>query len=396
MSRIDPATRIATARSFTCLLLAILVVLPAFCYAADPANSAYVYVGWFDTPSSTTAQYHITGFVVAADGSTQTISGSPYLGPSRDLTAVSNHLFGDDGRYIQTYNVAANGSLTATSRVNDLPGNLGGSWEIYALNPDRAGEALNTVVSCGSCNSFVFPWAIGAQGQLSYVGGPGLPGGPAKWSGVITLSPDNRFAYSPGWEGDFYSFSRNINGSLTWINPGFIYAPPLPDWQEQVCQVYTVASSAQGYVTLVWGGSIGCTGGYILGNYTVASNGLLQLVPGSGFVPQVGANTMAYDATGTYLAVAGNGIQIYRLQTDGTATPATGAIQVPGSPGYEQVLWDNAGHVYALTQDCFSLGDCEPNHGLYIFNFDGQSLTLAPGSPHFFARGISLAVLPTS
>jgi hypothetical protein len=115
-----------------------------------------------------------------------------------------------------------------------------------------------------------------------------MPLGPAKWQGVMTFSPDNRYAYTPIAQG-FGFLQRNSNGTLTWINPGFAYAPPLSNLQLQVCNINTVAASTQGYVTLAWyGGGPGCNaGGYILGNYTVRSDGGLSLVPGSGVTPQV-------------------------------------------------------------------------------------------------------------
>ena len=371
------------------------IMLSAMYAAAAPASSAYVYVGWYNRPNSNqTIAYHVTAFSVAADGSAQPVQGSPFNGASRDLAAASNHLFGDDGRYIQAYSVAANGGLTATSRVDDfaqIPGG-GDYWFVYALNPDRAGQSLNTVVSCGSCNSYVFPWAIEADGRLSAIASAGLPDGPAKWNGLITFSPNNRFAFTSAWQGTLGTLQRNSNGSLTWIDPGFVYAPPLPDLQEQVCMTTDFASSAQGYVAMVWyGGGQGCNPGYILANYTVASNGLLQQVPNSAFTPQVYETAMAFDPTGTYLAIAGNGVQVIQLQSNGTLAAVGNALQLPGLPGFQKVLWDGAGHVYALTDDCYQR--CGPNYGLYIFNFDGHSLTLAPGSPHTVYNSMSLAVL---
>ena len=111
--------------------------------------------------------------------------------------------------------------------------------------------------SCGSCNSEILLWSIGSNGQLSYVAAPMPPSGPPKWQGVISvLRPDNRYVYSPIAQ-DFGIWRRNSNGSLTSINPGPVYAPPLGNLQQQVCNINTVAASAQGYITLAWyGGSL--------------------------------------------------------------------------------------------------------------------------------------------
>ena len=376
-------SQLSSSKLLACLALSVLA-LPVFCYASDrnnpaPANSAYVYVGWLSGSTD-----YISGFAVASDGSAQPVSGSPFNLPSWSLVASGSHLFGDDLQNIASYNVLSDGSLQETSVVNGLayipdPG----GQAVYALNLDRTGQTLNAVDSCGSCNSEVLPWSISAGGELSYIGGATMPLGPAKWQGVITFSPDNRYAYTPIAQ-DFGTLQRNSNGTLTWIHPGFVYAPPLSNLQLQVCNINTVAASAQGYVTLAWyGGGPGCNaGGYILGNYTVGSDGGLSLVPGSGVTPQVQENALAFDPSGTYLAVAGNGIQILKLRPHGTMTAIGNPVQ---ATGLQNVLWDNSNHVYALTEG-----------SLYIFNFDGQALTPAPGSPHPVPNATSFAVVPGS
>ncbi len=374
--------RIITAKLLSCIALSLLA-LPVFAQSANrnalaPAGRTYVYVGSFDGSA-----YSISGFAVAADGSAQSISGSPFNLPSLGMISFGNHLYADDQQNIFSYSVGSNGVLTTTSEVNGLayiqdPGDQ----YVSALNIDRTGHTLNSVDTCSSCNSEVLPWMVGADGQLSYMGGPTLPTGPAKWQGILTFSADDRFAYTPISQ-DFGTFQRHANGTLTFIRPGVVAAPPLPNPQQQVCNINTVAASAQGYVTLAWyGGGLGCNaGGYVLGNYNVASNGALNFVPGSQVTPAVRENAMAFDATGTYLAVAGNGLQILKVRADGRMSVLGAPVQVQG---LNYVMWDNAGHVYAV-------GD-----GLYIFNFNGQTLTQAPGSPYTIANPVSLAVVPGS
>ncbi len=365
-------------RGFTNVVLCLLVTA-TFGYAADRSNlaagaSAYVYVG--STNGSTDS---ITGFAVAADGSVQAIPGSPFNLPSFSLIASGNHLFGDDTQNIASYSVGSNGALSETSVVNGLSyiQDPGGQY-VSALNIDRTGRVLNSVDTCNSCNSEVLPWMIGSDGQLSYMSNPTLQDGPAKWQGVMTFSPDNRFAYTPIMQG-FGILRRNANGALVWINPGPVSAPPLPNLQEQVCNITTVAASVQGFVTLGWyGGGLGCNNnGYVLGNYTVSSTGSLNFVPGSQIAPAVHENAMAFDPSGSYLAVAGDGIQILKLRSNGTMSVLSAPVEVQG---LNSVLWDNANHVYAL-------GD-----SLYIFNFNGQTLTQAPGSPYRISNPVSLAV----
>lgn len=393
-------------------LLLPLLLLPAVSFAADnhgaaPSTSAYVYVGSSlnQNPNINYGGY-ITGFAVAADGSAQPIAGSPFSGPSLGLATAQSYVFGDDGQNIASYAIASDGALREISSVNDLayipdPGDQ----IIYQLNPDRAGQTLNTVVSCNSCNSEIAPWAIASDGHLSYIGGISLPGGPAKWGGLITYAPNDNYAYTPTW-GDFGTLQRNSNGTLTWISNSQPSIPSTGNVQNQVCIVNDVASSGQGYVTLSWFGSeYWCSNsGLLLATYTVGSGGTLQMVAGSPIQPQVQENGMAFDPTGTYLAIAGApasyppntaAIQIFKLQADGTMTPVGAALDLPNTVAFQYVRWDNAGHVYALTQACYQ-GCSNDVSGLFISNFNGQSLMAAPGSPYAISNVTGLAVVPQS
>jgi hypothetical protein len=65
-------------------------------------------------------------------------------------------------------------------------------------------------------------------------------------------------------------------------------------------------------------------------------------------------------------------------------------FQLPAVTSFDSVKWDGGGHLYAITssQGCGS-GGC----GLYVFNWNGSSLSLAPGSPYSVSQPNSLAVL---
>ena len=374
-------------------LAVLLFLLTSLTFAAD--NSAYVYVGSYINQHGTDPYGYIIGYAVAADGSAQPITGSPFNGPVFNLVAVRNYLYADDGQNIATYNVAPGGVLTQTSLVNDVFVPYTGS--IFALNPDRAGQTLNTVIGSGSYDNYILPWSIAADGQLSYIGSPTMPPRSfAKWQGVFTYSPLDDYAYTITW-GSFATFQSNSNGTLTWLeNDPLPAAPQGQSIQDEVCTVYTTAASVQGYVALVWsGGGYWCSNsGYLLATYTVGADGNLELVPQSGFTPQIPVAAMAFDPTGNYLAFAGNGIEIYKLEANGTLTPIVQFIGSALANNLGPVLWDNANHIYALGGFCTHEG-CN-NQLLYIFNFDGKNLTLAPGSPYPLHHAVSLAVLPAS
>ncbi|HUI83723.1 MAG TPA: hypothetical protein VL240_05840 [Candidatus Binatia bacterium] len=407
MRRFGSVTSNFTARKFTGLMIAALLLLPALCYAAP--TSAYMYVGWYLGQWPNFAEY-VSGYAVAADGSIQPLPGFPVGGPSFGLVAVRNFIIGDDGlHHVTSYTRGSDGSLRETSTVDEYQyAPQGEGMNMYALNPDRAGQVLNTVISCGSCNSYILSFAIGSDGQLSFVGGPLPPGGPAKWDGVFFFSPADDYAYTNGW-GEFTTLRHNPDGSLTGL-----YSWPLPqqpvtqNWQEnQVCYPGDVASSSTGYVAMVWWGSqYWCDDfntGYVMGTYTVGANGYLELVPNTGFTPQVLEISMAFDPSGSYLAIAGclgqgnceghAALQIYKLQSDSRLTPVGDMVTIASTDRLDQVQWDNAGHLYAWG-DAVCCRNGLVISPLYIYNFDGQNLTLAPDSPHMFANAVGLAVAP--
>ncbi len=398
MSRIHSATV-----NFTCLTLASVLLLPGVCYAASPANSAYLYVGWYVGQWPNLTDY-IAGYSVAANGSIQPLSGFPMTSPSFGLTPVRNFIFGDDGRYIATYTRASDGSLTETSITDDYRyAQYPYGMAIYALNPDRSGQTLTTVLSCGSCDSYTIPLTIESGGQLVFQG-EALPSqGAAKWRGTFYFSPDNRFAYTEFWQDGASEFQRNPNGLFTYVGPT-ASAPPDQNLDVGVCLPGDMASSVRtGYVAVAWWSGIYCSGGYAyeLATYTEGLGGSLNLVPGTLLKPQVVENSMAFDPTGRYLAVAGctgvnyctgnAALQVYKLQSNGSLTPVGDMQNVTATSSFTSVQWDTAGHVYA--SGCCS-GNGPDTSNLYIYTFDGQNLTLAPGSPHPFANLVSIAVTP--
>ncbi len=111
---------------------------------------------------------------------------------------------------------------------------------------------------------------------------------------------------------------------------------------------------------------------------------------------------MAFDPSGTYLAIAGitnyndppvkAGIQVYKLQSDGTLMAVGSPVEVPSISGLDSVAWDNSNHVYAIGDSSYER--CTGHCGLYIFNSNDGVLTPAPGSPHPVNGIGDMAVLP--
>jgi hypothetical protein len=84
------------------------------------------------------------------------------------------------------------------------------------------------------------------------------------------------------------------------------------------------------------------------------------------------------------------------VQSDGTLTPV-GEPRVEGnSPLFLYVAWDTNHHLYAFGADCRQWCQTTNVDDLYIYNFDGENVTPAPGSPHEAGLTTGLAVVPAS
>ena len=392
--------------SFVLFTLLAFIALPASAANQNvaPTNSTYLYVGSYIGQYPNTHEY-ISGYTVAADGSLQPLSGVPVAGPSFGLLAVRGFVFGNDGHDIQTYTRGSGGSLTPTSRVDEYTyAPQSSDMGIYALNPDRSGQTLTTVLSCSSCDSYVLPWSIGSNGQLNYIGGtlPPIPGA-AKWNGAFTYSADNRWAYTAYWQSLPTQYRRQPNGLLSYVRDGAA-SPP----NDQVCLPGDMAvSMPTGYIPMIWtaGPYCGQDGAYSLATYTVNADGSLALVNNSAFTPQVQEVNLSFDPTGNYLAVAGYigndgpqqaAMQIYKLESDGSLSPVGNMLVNSAASQFQSATWDSAGHLYLVSYDCQAGCQSSFVNSVYIYNFDGQNLTAAPGSPHRMINVVGLASVPAS
>ncbi len=402
----------------TIFTFAICLALAGVCFAASAASggneanssgpSAYSYVGSYNPQTAGSLVY---GFAVASDGSAQAIAGSPFSGAaSSDMVVTPSNLFAGQGSNIATYTIAPDGALQQTSVMDGVVGNpSSGGMTVGTLSLNPNDQTLYASIVCGSCNNYYAQWAIGSGGQLMYVSDSSpfaTLSGAWGWQ-PLTFSLDDRYAYTATvcrFDGEVAGFARHPDGSLSYFQPN-AQPPSLNGAGGGVGCSENMAASNAGYMAIAWTGSYCCNyPGTVVGSYRFNSDGTLALVQGPPIIPSVtNEYSMAFDPTGTYLAVAGStgsqnnlqaAIQIYKLGADGKLTVAGPLLQVPGVAGFQIVSWDKQNHVYALpppTQTC-SDNTC----AVYIFNANSGVLTAAPGSPHPVPDPVSLAVLPIS
>ena len=351
--------------------------------ATTPSAGTYVYVGSNTSIGSTDG--YVTTYVIGNNGVSLSVAGSSVSGPSNSLVVNSGYVFGTDGTNIATYTRGTTGGLTETSVIDGTAHNI--TPQGSAVGPmtlDLTGQTLyaSEINYDGSDDDAYAFFGIGTGGVLSYINSIGSD---VDYHSLLSFSPNDRYAYGAGcyfasW--DIFGFTRGSDGTLTALNPQAAIPPGNND--PMYCPNGTSAS-AQNYLAVAYVDVSNPGSDYLLATYTLNNDGTLGLVPNSEITtPFTGENALAFDPSGTYLAVAGQaGIQMYQLSQAGLLT-AIGSV-VQGSAAFLSVQWDTSNHLYAIT-----------NTGLYVFNSNAGVLTLAPGSPYPLSDAGSLAVLPGS
>jgi 6-phosphogluconolactonase (cycloisomerase 2 family) len=333
----------------------------------------------------------ITGYSVNADGSLTAVTGSPYaVATDNNIVTNGSNVYTVDvgGQTLKIYSIdKSSGALTFGSSANAISSQTFSGDIVSNLSLDHTGATLyaGNVDSSGDDGQNAFNVSSGTTAtELAYQGSSEVFGPP------LVFSPDNNFAYSGncyhiGW--DIFRYTRNSDGTLNppTFQPGADGPPVLPPSGDFPCPAAFAVSAngflAVGYTPTPQGGT------YMIGTYTINSDGSLTPVSGSlATTASNGGNTgntpvsISFDPTGTYLAVAGNGgIQTYSMNSGGLLT----AVASPQDAGtsFLNVAWDKSNHLFATTSS-----------QLYVWNASSGQLTPAAGSPYPGATG--LAVLP--
>lgn len=344
---------------------------------SEPPAVAFAYVG----SNAFSGTGSINAFSIAADGTAQMVSGSPFAGPSAQAVVTSGFLFTTDGTNLVTYARANDGSLKQTSSVNGTAHNQTPSGSgIGALTLDHTGQFLyvGEIDSGGTGNNSFATFTHNQSGALMWSANSAedvTAGGP------LVISPDNHFAYSA----DCFQGSWDINGyivsgagPLTLFNTK-VQEPPA-GMNTDICPG-TPAVSAQNYLAVSFGDASG-GGAKSLATYHINADGTLTLTSSQMSTPFTQINQMMFGLNGQFLAVATTtGVQMYQLLPGGGLAQLGNAMDA--NTNMLSVHWDNSGHLYAISSTA-----------LFIYNFANGALTAAPGSPHAIPVAANLSVLP--
>jgi hypothetical protein len=348
---------------------------------ASSSPVAYVYVSVLVGTKD-----QVVGYQAAANGALTLIPGSPfpYNVSSLATNGVASNgswLFGvATSENIDSFSIAPNGALTYKDKYTTSL--TGGS--LYDLFLDRTGSSLYAIYYTTN-NDYLSQSVDQSTGQLSFLND--LAGGPDH-NVPLSFTGNNQFAYASScyhFGPEIFGVQRASDGTLSYLslNPPFpaeksggFYCP----WAAAADPANHLAIALTPY-TSSWGGD----GATQLAVYTADSSGNLTTTSTDQNMPAVltqGAQSYSMSPSGKLLAVAGTGLQIFHFNGANPIMQFTGLLT---TDTIDQVYWDKANHLYAIS---YSAGK------LYVFSVTATGATQAPGSPHKIKPPQSLVVLP--
>jgi hypothetical protein len=354
---------------------------------ATAAPAAYVYV----SSSPNIKSGHIYEFSAAANGSLTAIPGSPLPTNGVNYMALNNTwLFGvaNQDTDIESFSIASNGGLRRRDTYNVTPPGPG----VISVYLDHTGSTL--YADFYTTNNDYVSFSINqSTGQLNEIGD--LPGGPPD-NNPVSFIGNNIYAYSSScyhFGPEIIGVQRNTDGTLSRLNN---FSPPYPAEKSGgfYCP-WRAAADPTNHLAIAMeplNSNWGQDGVWQLATYTVDSTGNLTTNSTYSNMAKVlvGAVTDYWmSPDGKYLAVGGSsGLQIFHFNGANPITKFTGVLT---SSPIVQVLWDNSGHLYALSQSYPS----GPSTGkLFVYTVTSKGATQAPGSPHIITNALNLIVLP--
>ncbi len=358
---------------------ALMAIVGPQTAAAQSGIAAYAYVG---TNASGNNTGYVIDYPIFATGASLSAAGSSVSGASGSLAVNSGFVFATDGKNIVTYTRGAHGDLHETATVDGTSHNITPQDSfVGSIVLDRSGHTLyaDEINYNGADDDAYTIWTIDSNGSLTYSGATDIS---SDYSSPLAFSENDLYAYGYGcyfasW--DIFGYMRNAqSGALTSFNP----QAAIPPGNGMYCPA-NLAVSAMNYVAVAYSDVSQQNSNFQLASYAISNNnGTLNRVQNSEVTtPFTAVPSMWFDATGTYLAVAGNlGIQVYKLASSGTLT-AVGSV-VDGNVAFQQLRWDGSNHLYAISST-----------GLYVFTSNAGVLTQDRGYPLPVNQAASLAVL---
>jgi hypothetical protein len=329
----------------------------------------------------------INAYVAHADGTMTAVPGSPFAGNGPYMAASRGWLFSTDTVNIYSYSIAGNGALQQVSSINAQQYNQYPTGGPVSLFLDRSGTILydEDIYWDGANNNYQFFDLTPGTGALTYLGA--TTSDSAAWYtplGFVGNSMDGYGATCLKGGQYIYGFRRSSNGTLTDMN----ITPAIPTAPQGGYCPYLAATDTGNDVAISLTPTEDFTpiGPAQIAVYTADSGGDLTTTSTSANMPPAAVGTvidMKISFSGKLLAIAGtSGLQVFHFNGANPATRFTGLIT---NNKVDQIFWDNANHLYAISRSAGKL---------FVFNVTSKSCVPAEGSPYSISNPQNITVLP--
>ena len=357
---------------------------------------AYLYVA-NTPPNGNTNQ--IIGYAAAANGRLSPIAGSPFPEDVYTMAVNGKYLMAASQSKpdINTYNIAADGSLSFAASINyaqynnhNNPCGVAGrvffdhtGATLYVQEFDASDACANTVVA-----SFAL---IKHTGDLTYLGLANAGAFPGDYTAAYFIG-NNVYAYSADQSGcmyyDIYGFQRESGGLLDFIN-NFQFNQPTPPPGVGIYYPDLAVADPTNHVAVIEqpANPPGCAPGALqVAVYTADASGNLNTKSTYKNMPALQVKSpydMKMAPSGKLLAVAGQeGLQIFHFDGARPLTHYTGLLT---TDPIVQMFWDNHNHLYAISNAAGKL---------YVFTITPTSHHMAQGSPYTISKPDDIIVQP--
>jgi hypothetical protein len=388
--RTQPLHVQVTTLAFTLILLAARSVTAIAQSQPETATSgapvAFVYV----TSAPGNGIFEINAYAASSNGSLRKISGSPFPSKGSFMAVNGKWLFDTDGVNIFAFAIQRNGALREGPEVNteahnQVP-NVGGPLNLVL---DHTGQSLydGDILIDGSNNGYQSFKIINATGQLEFQ--QDIPPFNIVVDFPLSFSANNEFAYGSSCVKGIpfiYGYKRNSDGTLQSLNLNPNIPPSLIAGSENCPFLAAADTSNHVAVSLTPFAPFFDTGPPQIAVYTADDTGTLTTTSTAANMPRtsvVSVIALSMAPSGKLLAVGGAaGLQVFHFNGANPVTFYTGLLT---HNEIDQMFWDKANHLYAISQKAGKL---------YVFTITPTAVIRAPGSPHNIANPQNIAVLP--
>jgi len=208
----------------------------------------------------------------------------------------------------------------------------------------------------------------------------------------LSFLGNNKFGYSSScyhYSAGIYEFFRSSTGTLTLS--GNAARTPSPASGNFYC-TYLTAADPTNHVAIsvqqLSGSTWATVGSPQLATYTAGTSGHLTTKSTFSNMPHTAVQfvtDLKMSPSGKLLAVAGSaGLQVFHFNGSYPITHYTALLT---TDSIDQMFWDNANHLYAISRS---------TNKLFVFTITPYSAKQAPGSPYTITTPMNIAVLPKS